>query len=131
MALGIHLDNKQTRFHIQAAGMGVFLDMETQRKFMKTMSNTELQRRLALLESYNENLLLSNDKAWKYACERGEAFERMRELAESADVVGLQEDVLELRRENERLKGQVEEQGQVIYNYSQNCSRSGETRIAT
>ena len=61
MALGIHLDNKQKR---KAQAMGVFLDMETQRKFMKAASNAELQRqitdlkqRLELQESFNSNLL--------------------------------------------------------------------------
>ena len=48
MALGIHLDHRQKR---KAAGMGVFLNMESQRKFLKTASNAELELQNQSLQS--------------------------------------------------------------------------------
>ena len=40
MALGIELDNRMKR---KAIAMGVFLNVETQKKFLKMASNVELQ----------------------------------------------------------------------------------------
>ena len=55
LALGIHMDNKQKR---KASALSVFLNVETQRKFMKMASNVELQKELShRTYFYNEKQL--------------------------------------------------------------------------
>ena len=48
IALGIEMDNRMKR---KAAAMGVFLNVETQKKFMKMASNVQLQTELKLEEN--------------------------------------------------------------------------------
>ena len=53
MALGIYLDNKRKR---KASAMGVFLNVETQRKFLRVSTNQELEDRNKQLEAENKKL---------------------------------------------------------------------------
>ena len=80
MAFEIELDNRQKR---KAWGWGVFLNVETQKKFLKTVSNAELQSR--------------NDAAVVMAANQ------------SKELWTLREENQKLKEENEELKSEMED----------------------
>ena len=111
MALAIEMSNRVKR---KTQAIGVFLNMETQRKFLKTASNAELQQRL---ESQDSIIGIMH----KQACDRAIAFDRMREECESRDVEGLLEEVTELRYKNEYLQDMLSKSWRPGHKYINWC----------
>ena len=66
MALAIEMDNRMKR---KARAMGVFLNVETQRKFLKMVSNVKLQREKECLKVKADNLQNTVNVHLKYWAE--------------------------------------------------------------
>ena len=96
MALAIEMNNRMKR---NAAAMGVFLNVETQKKFMKMASNVELQKEL---QCGSNTLDIYRDQ-----------FENLH-----SDFLMKDQENINLQRETKRLQEQVECQERVIDNYT-------------
>ena len=117
MALAIHLHNKQKR---KASAMGVFLNVETQRKFLKLTTAAGLEKELDYAAHKYYDLLVENRKLkqeleeCEYWCGKAAMYELKYDRAHNTINVHLQywkesdeqkdAQIEELKEENQRLK---------------------------
>ena len=86
MALAIEMDNRMKR---KARAMGVFLNVETQRKFLKMVSNVKLQREKECLKVKADNLQNTVNVHLKYWAEsdkhKDTQIEELKEVCVAAE----------------------------------------------
>ena len=95
MALGIELDNRMKR---KAKAMGVFLNVETQKKFLKMASNTTLDKELEYATFLYHEVLLENNWLRRVEKENSKLVDVADDLNDQ--VQELQDQIKELKKEN-------------------------------
>ena len=93
IALGIEMDNRMKR---KAAAMGGFLNVETQKKFLKMSSNVELQGKVAEERKIAGDLYNWNQRVVETTCRQ------------NTEIRKLDTEIRKLNVENQKLKDENE-----------------------
>ena len=109
LALQAYMDNKQKR---KATAIGVFLDVETQRKFMKVASNAERDKQVHRLQTDNCHLDRMLDKS-------------LDDCLRKQSVIGkLKDEIAEQKKEIFKLKFELE-MAQAMHEYNMEMMKLG------
>ena len=105
MALGIEMNNRMKR---KAAAMGVFLNAETQKKFLKMASNVEMQGKVEEEKKVADNLYRRHQRAVEDKC-RQDTDIRKRIVESSQLLCTHLNEKRELEREIDRQQKLIED----------------------